>query len=70
MKTYSFDTILEFIEEMSDDEQITLIDLIGYRLKEKRRDAIAFNIKSADEEYSEGKVFRGTVVDVMAELKR
>lgn len=70
MKTYSCDTILEFIEEMSDDEQITLIDLIGYRLKEKRRDAIAFNIKRADEEYSEGKVFRGRVVDVMAELKR
>jgi hypothetical protein len=70
MKTYSFDTILEFVEEMSDDEQITLIDLIGHRLKEKRRDAIAFNIKRADKEYSDGKVFRGTVADVMAELKR
>jgi hypothetical protein len=70
MKIYSFDTILEFVEEMSDDEQITLIDLIGHRPKEKRRDEIAFNIKRADKEYPDGKVFRGTVADVMAELKR
>ncbi|MEG3952146.1 MULTISPECIES: hypothetical protein [unclassified Microcoleus] len=70
MKTYSFDAIIELVEEMSDDEQITLIDLIGRRLREKRRDEIALNIVRADEEYLHEQVFRGTVNDIMAELKR
>ncbi len=70
MKNYSFDAILELVEEMPDDEQIVLIDLIGRRLKEKRRDEIALNIVRADEEYLHEQVFRGTVKDIMAELKR
>ncbi|MFB2836167.1 hypothetical protein [Floridanema evergladense] len=70
MKTYSFDTVLELVEEMSDEEQKILIDLIGQRLKEKRRDEIALNIVSAEKEYLNGQIFRGTVNDIMAELKR
>lgn len=70
MKTYSFDKILELVEEMSDDEQFTLIDVVGHRLKEKRRDEIALNIAQSDEAYASGQVFRGTVAEVMAELKR
>ncbi len=70
MKTYSFDGIIELVEEMSDDEQIALINLIGRRLREKRRDEIALNIVCAEEEYLHEQVFRGTVNDIMAELKR
>ena len=70
MKTYSFDDVLELVEEMSDEEQMVLIDLIDKRLKEKRRDEIALNIVSAQEEYLNGQVFRGTVNDIMAELRR
>ena len=70
MKTYSFDAIIELVEEMSDDEQIVLINLIGRRIKERRRDEIALNIVRAEEEYSQEQVFRGTVNDIMAELKR
>jgi hypothetical protein len=70
MTTYSFDAILELVEEMSDDEQMTLIDLIKRRHSEKRRDEIAFNIVRANEEYARGQVFRGTLDDVIAELKR
>lgn len=55
---------------MSDEEQIVLIDLIGQRLKERRRDEIALNIVRAEQEYVNGQVFRGTVKDIMAELKR
>lgn len=70
MTAYSFDAILKLVEEMSDDEQITLIDLIEKRRTEKRRDEIALNIARANEEYARGQVFRGTLDDVMAELKR
>lgn len=70
MKTYTFDAIVELVEEMSDDEQITLIELIKQRLREKRRDVISLNIVRANEEYLNGEVFRGTVADVMAQLKQ
>ena len=70
MKTYSFDAVVELVEEMSDEEQKILINLIRQRLKEKRRDEIALNIVSAEEEYLNGQLFRGTVNDIMAELKR
>jgi ribosomal protein L18E len=66
LKTYSFDKVLELVEEMSNDDQITLIELIEKRLREKRRDKIALNIMRANEEYAQGQVFRGTVDEVMA----
>jgi hypothetical protein len=44
MNTYSFDRILELVQEMFEEEQITLIDLIKRRRIEKRRDEIALNI--------------------------
>ncbi len=55
---------------MSDSDQVTLIDLIGNRLKEKRRDEILCNIIHSNQEYELGQVFRGSVADVMAELSR
>lgn len=70
MNAYSFDTVLEIVEEMSDDEQLTLIDLIRKRQTEKRRDEIAQNIVLANEDYVKGNVFRGSVDDIMAELTR
>ncbi|MEG4231742.1 hypothetical protein QUA40_06475 [Microcoleus sp. Pol11C3] len=44
MNTYSFDTMLELVQEMSEEEQITLIDLIKKRRIQKRRDEIALKI--------------------------
>ncbi len=70
MRTFSFDAIVELVEEMSDTEQITLLDLIGHRLREKRRDEIAVNILHSNEEYDREEVFRGSVADVMLELTR
>jgi hypothetical protein len=70
MKTYNFDKIIESVEEMSDDEQLTLVELIAHRITERRRDEIAINIMGANEDYANGQVFRGSVADVMAELER
>ncbi len=70
MNAYSFDTVLEIVEKMSDDEQLTLIDLIRKRQTEKRRDEIARNIVLANEDYVKGNLFRGSVDDIMAELTR
>jgi len=65
MNTYSFDTVLEIVEEMSDDEQMTLIELIRKHQIEKRRDEMAHNIALANKDYGNGNVFRGSVDDII-----
>ncbi|MBD2162945.1 hypothetical protein H6G04_00865 [Calothrix membranacea FACHB-236] len=65
-----FGEILESIEELSADEQETLIDLIRHRLAEKRRSEIAVNIAQAQVEYETGKVFRGNLNQIMDELSK
>ncbi|MBW4424041.1 MAG: hypothetical protein KME50_06155 [Nostoc desertorum CM1-VF14] len=64
------DQVLESIENLSVDEQETLIDLITHRLAERRRSEIAANIAQAQVEYQSGKVFRGTVTQIMDELRK
>jgi hypothetical protein len=64
------DQVLESIENLSVDEQETLIDLINHRLAERRRSEIAANIAQAEVEYQLGKVFRGTVTQIMDELRK
>ncbi|MCC5630121.1 hypothetical protein LC613_19635 [Nostoc sphaeroides CHAB 2801] len=64
------DQVLESIENLSVDEQETLIDLIRHRLAERRRSEIAANIAQAQVEYQSGKVFRGTVTQIMDELRK
>jgi ribosomal protein L18E len=64
------DQVLESIENLSVDEQETLIDLISHRLAERRRSEIAVNIAQAQVEYQSGKVFRGNVTQIMDELRK
>ncbi|MEH2145641.1 hypothetical protein [Nostoc sp.] len=64
------DQVLESIENLSVDEQETLIDLISHRLAERRRSEIAANIAQTQVEYQTGKVFRGSVTQIMDELRK
>jgi hypothetical protein len=64
------DQVLESIEDLSVDEQETLIDLMRHRLAERRRSQIAANIAQAQVEYQTGEVFRGTVTQIMDELRK
>jgi hypothetical protein len=64
------DQVLESIEDLSVDEQETLIDLMRHRLAERRRSEIAANIAQAQVEYQTGEVFRGTVAQIMDELRK
>ncbi|MHC5730884.1 MAG: hypothetical protein ACYTXY_43635 [Nostoc sp.] len=67
---FRLDQVLESIEDLSVDEQETLIDLIRHRLAERRRSEIAANIAQAQVEYQTGKVFRGNVTQIMDELRK
>lgn len=63
-----FEALLESVEALSVEEQELLIDLVHRRLVERRRAEITVNITKAQEEYQAGKVQRGTVDELIAEL--
>ncbi len=63
-----FQEVLASVDALSVDEQEILIDIIKKRLTESRRNEIAANITESMEEYKTGKVVRGTVDDILAEL--
>lgn len=69
-KVSNFERVLENVEALSIDEQEALMELVRQRLAERRRSEIAQNIAQAQAEYQEGKVFRGTADDIIAELRR
>jgi hypothetical protein len=66
--TLQFHQILEMIDNLSCDEQDDLISIIRHRQIEKRQEEIAKNIHQAHQEYQQGKVFRGNIDDIIAEL--
>ena len=70
MQASRFGQVLESVEALSLDEQETLIDLVHHRLIERRREEIATNIAQAQAEYQVSKVFRGTVEQVVDELRK
>ena len=67
--TTQFETILESVERLPEDDQAVLVELVRQRLAERRRHEIAKNIAESREEYQSGKVQRGTVDDLLAEMK-
>jgi hypothetical protein len=68
-KVSSFDAVIESVEALSVEEQEALLDLVRRRLVERRRAEIAANIARAQEEYQSGMMSRGTVDELMAELR-
>jgi hypothetical protein len=66
----TFDQILDFVDDLSQEDQEVLIDVVKRRLLEKRRAEIADSIIEAEAEYERGEVFKGNVAEIMAELKR
>lgn len=65
-----FEQVLESVESLSVDEQEALLALVHRRLAERRRSEIAANITQAQTDYQIGQVFRGTVEQIMDELRQ
>ncbi len=63
-----FNSVLESIEALPLEDQEAVIALVQKRLVETRRAEIAANILQAKAEYQAGRVFRGSIDDVIAEL--
>lgn len=67
-QTGSFQGALDIIESLPEYQQEDIIKIVRNRLIEKRRDAIAENIREAREEYGRGKVKKGSVDDLMKDI--
>lgn len=70
MQVSKFEQVLESVEALSVDEQEVLIDVVRRRLTERRRAEIATNIAQAQVEYQAGQLLRGTVAQIMDELRK
>ena len=64
----TFQDALDAVETLPEEQQENLIDIIGRRLIEHRRQVIADNIATARAEYARGEVNKGSVGDLMKEL--
>lgn len=63
-----FQTVIEFVEALSEDEQDVLFDLIQKRRILKRRQEIAENAEKTMEAVRNGTAKRGTAAEVMADI--
>lgn len=70
MQISRFEQVLESVEALSVDEQEVLIDVVRRRLTERRRSEIAANIAQAQVQYQAGQLLRGTVAQIIDELRK
>jgi len=60
---------IETVEALSAEDQAILIEIVRQRLIQQRRAELTKEIAEAREAYRRGDVRRGTVAELMAELK-
>jgi len=68
-KQSPFQKALDMVETLPTDQQSDLADIVRRRLAERRRDEIAAGIREAKADYRAGKVKKGTVADLMRDLR-
>ncbi|MCI2429061.1 hypothetical protein LM604_00185 [Candidatus Acetothermia bacterium] len=64
-----FQDVIETVEALPPDDQELLIELIRQRLIQHRRAQLVTEVTEARQAYQRGRVRRGTIADLMKELK-
>jgi hypothetical protein len=64
----TFQTVIDYVEELSEEEQNILFDLIQKRRIERRRAEIAVNAQNTLTAMKLGRAKRGTTADLKADL--
>lgn len=64
----SFQTVIEFVEALSEEEQDVLFDLIQKRRISKRRQEIAQNAEKTLEAVRNGTAKRGSAAEIMTDI--
>jgi hypothetical protein len=68
-QSLSFQDLIEAVESMPLDDQSMLVELINKRIIEKRRAALVDEVQEARSAFKRGEVKRGTLEDLMKDLK-
>jgi hypothetical protein len=63
-----FSSVLDAIEQLSDDEQETLLDIVRRRLAERGRQRIVRDVEEGRREFSAGKLKPMSVDEIMDEI--
>ncbi len=67
-QTMPFGEVLEVIDQLSLDEQETLIDILHRRLAERGRKQLVAEIEAAQQEFADGQCQPTTADDLMKEI--
>jgi len=67
-ETSAFQKAIDTVEELSIDDQIQLIDILQKRIAQQQRKQLLKEVQEAEKDYAQGKIKRGGVADLMAEL--
>jgi ribonuclease HII len=59
---------LDVVEALDPEEQTILVNIISKRLSQERRNELLKEVVQARLDYQQGRVKRGSVADLMAEL--
>ena len=65
----SFQGLIDAVESLPLDDQFMLVEIINKRIIEKRRAELAAEVKDSQEAFARGEVKRGTVKDLIKDLK-
>jgi RecG-like helicase len=66
---FNFQSVIEIVESLSDNEQEHLIKIINHRLKQKEKEELLRAVQDSREAFIKGEVKSGTVADLMADLE-
>ena len=67
-QTATFQSVLEVADQLTLDEQETLVEVLRHRTTEQRRQQIVDDVREGEEEFRRGECKPTTVADLMAEL--
>jgi hypothetical protein len=68
-QSLSFQDLIDAVESLPLDDQSMLVELINKRITEKRRAELVAEVQDARRAFKNGEVKRGTVEDLMKDLK-
>ncbi len=68
-QSFSFQDPIDAVESLPLDDQSMLVEFINKRIIEKRRSELVTEVQEARKAFENGKVRRGTALDLMKDLK-
>lgn len=63
-----FNTVLEAVEQLSPDEQETLLNIVRKRLSDRRRQQIIADVREGEKEIAAGRLKTVSVEELMDEI--